>query len=49
MKPLPYEVNIDETRDIIEALFDEPIDLKLPIYGTYDEAMSRIELGIKIP
>ena len=27
-KPLPYEVNIDETKDIIEALVNEPIDLE---------------------
>ena len=49
VKPLPYEVNIDETKDIIEALVNEPIDPKLPVFGTYDEAKSRIELSIKIP
>ena len=30
VKPLPYEVNIDETKDIIEALINEPIDPKAP-------------------
>ena len=49
MKYLPYEVNIDETRDIIESLVNELVDPKLPIFGTYDEAKRRIELGIKIP
>ena len=49
VKPLPYEVNIDETKDIIEALVNEPIDPKAPIFGTYDEAKTRIELQIKIP
>ena len=49
VKPLPYEVNIDETRDIIEALVNEPVDPKQPVFGTYDEAKARIELQIKIP
>ena len=49
VKPLPYEVNIDETRDIIEALVNEPVDPKLPVFGTYEVAKSRIELSIKIP
>ena len=49
VKPLPYEVIIDETRDIIEALVNEPVDPKLPVFGTYEEAKSRIELSIKIP
>ena len=44
VKPLPYEVNIDETKDIIEALVNEPVDPKTPIFGTYDEAKTRIEL-----
>ena len=30
VKPLPYEVNIDETKDIIEALIDELFDPKAP-------------------
>ena len=49
VKSLPYEVNIEETRDIVEALVNEPFDPKLPSFGTYDEAKSIIELGIKIP
>ena len=28
MKPLPYEVNIDEVKNIIEALVNKPIDPK---------------------
>ena len=32
VKPLPYEVNIDETKDIIEALINEPIDPKAPYF-----------------
>ena len=49
MKPLPYEVNIDETKDIIEALVNEPIDPKAPYFETYDEEKARIELEIKLP
>lgn len=49
VKPLPYDVNIDETRDIIKALGNEPVDPKKPIFGTYDEAKARIELEIKLP
>ena len=30
VKPLPYEVNIDETKDIIEALVNELVDPKAP-------------------
>ena len=49
VKPLLYEVNIDEARDIIEALVNELVDPRQPIFGTYDEAKARIELQIKIP
>ena len=49
VKPLPYEINIDEARDIIEALVNELANPNLPTFGTYDEAKKRIELSIKIP
>jgi hypothetical protein len=49
VKPLPYEVNIDETRDIIIALLNEPLDTKATHFGTYDEAKDIIEVEIKIP
>ena len=49
VKPLPYEINIDETKDIIEALVNELVDPKAPYFGTYDEAKARIELEIKLP
>ena len=48
-KPLPYEVKIDETKDIIEALINEPNDPKAPYFGTYEEAKARIVLSIKLP
>src|SRR5271156_1430851 len=49
VKPLPYEINIDEARDIIEALVNEPAIPNIPAFGTYDEAKARIELEIKLP
>ena len=44
VKPLPYDVNIDETKEIIEELVNEPVDPKEPIFGTYDKAKTRIKL-----
>ncbi|GLJ40473.1 hypothetical protein SUGI_0834030 [Cryptomeria japonica] len=49
VKPLPYEINIDEARDIIEALINELAIPNTPAFGTYDEAKARIELEIKLP
>ena len=49
VKPLPYEINIDEAKDIIEALVNEPDIPNIPPFGTYEEAKKRIELSIKIP
>ncbi|GLJ43345.1 hypothetical protein SUGI_0900360 [Cryptomeria japonica] len=49
VKPLPYEINIDESRDIIEALINEPAIPNTPAFGTYDEAKARIELENKLP
>ena len=49
VKSLPYEINIDEARDIIGALVNEIANPKLPTFGTYEEAKKRIELSIKIP
>ena len=44
VKPLGYEVNIDETKDIIEALINELVNPKATYFGTYEEAKARIEL-----
>lgn len=49
VKPLPYELNIDEARDIIEALVNELAIPNIQAFGTYDEAKVRIELEIKLP
>ena len=43
------EVNIDETKDIIEALVNDPVDPKVAYFGTYDEAKAKIELEVKLP
>ena len=48
VKPLVYEINIDEARDIIEELINEPVNPNLPTFGTYEEAKKRIELSIKL-
>ena len=48
VKPLGYEVNIDETRDIIEALINELVNPKVAYFGIYEEEKARIELEIKI-
>ena len=47
VKPLGYEVSIDEIKDIIEDLANEPVNSKDAYFGTYDEAKARIELEIK--
>ena len=37
VKPLCYEVNIDETKDIIEALLNDPIDPKATYVGVMNQ------------
>ena len=49
VKPLPYEINIDEARDTIEVLVNEPTDPKLHAFCTYEEEKKRIEISINIP
>ena len=49
VKPLGYELNIDETKDIIKSLVNRPVDPKASYIGTYDEAKARIRLEIKFP
>ena len=49
VKPLGYEVNIDDTKDIIEALINELLNPKATYFGTYEEAKARIELEINLP
>ena len=42
-------MNINETKDIIEALINQLVDPKISYFGTYDEAKAKIELKIKLP
>ena len=49
LRPLSYEVNIDETKNIIEALINEPVDPKATYFGIYNEAKARIEMEMKLP
>lgn len=49
VKHLEYEVNIDDTKDIIKDLLNEPVDLNANDFGTYDEAKAKIEIEIKLP
>ena len=49
MFDLRDKINIDEAKDIIEALINEPAIPGIPPFGTYEEAKKRIELSIKIP
>ena len=49
VKPLVYEVNIDETRNVIQPLINELVDNKASYLGTYEEAKDRTSLEIKIP
>ena len=49
VKPLSDEVNIDDTKDIIEVLLNKLVDPKDTYFGTFDEAKARIEFQIKLP
>ena len=49
VKLFPNEVNINQTKDTIEALVNQPVDPKSPYFGTYEVAKARIELEIKLP
>lgn len=42
VKPLSYEVNINDTKDMIEALLNELVDPKATYFGTVDEKKARI-------
>ena len=48
VKTLGYEVNIDDIREIIEALLNELVDPKTPYFGTYEWAKTRIFLEIRL-
>ena len=46
LKPLAYEVNIDDIRDIVEEIINDLMDPKDTYFGTYDEFKTRVSLDI---
>ena len=47
-RPLPYELNIDETSTTITTLLVEETDKNAPTFGTYEEAKERITINLQI-
>ena len=47
LKPLPYEVNVDEASIAITALLAEEVDNITTSFGNYEEAKSRITIDLK--
>ncbi len=48
VKPLEYEVNIDDTKDITKSLLNVIVDPKASYFKNYYEEKARIELEIKL-
>ena len=44
LRPLGYEINIDETSGAIIALLVEEIDKSAKPFGTYDVVRSKVEI-----
>lgn len=42
VKPFPYEINIDEARNNIEALVNELAIPNIPAFSTYEEGKAKI-------
>ena len=49
VKPLDYEVNLDDMKNIIEAPLNEPTNPKATYFRMYHEEKARIELEINLP
>ena len=47
LRPLGYEINVDETSAAITTLLAEEVDKIAKIFGTYDVMMSKIEMELK--
>ena len=47
LRPLGYEVNIDETSAAITALLAEAVDKDAPHFGTYDVVRSKVDMELK--
>lgn len=46
--PLPYKINIDEATAAITTFSAKEIDSKEPYFGTYEEAKSKITMGLMV-
>ena len=47
LRPLGYEINIDEASTTIIALLVEEIDKSSPHFGTYDVVRSMVDMELK--
>ena len=47
LRPLGYEINIDEASIAITALLAEEIDKSAPHFGTYDVVRSKVDMELK--
>ena len=48
LRPLGYEVNIDEASTTIKTLFSKEIHKQAKLFGTYDILKSRVDTNLKI-
>lgn len=48
LKPLPYEINLDETTIAITSLLAEDFEKSATLFGNYEEAKSRITIDLKL-
>ena len=47
LRPLGYEINIDEASIEITTLLAEEIDKSAKLFGTYDVVRSKVEMELK--
>lgn len=47
LKPLPYEINVDDASTKITALLVEEIDKDVTSFGNYEEANCRIKINLQ--
>ena len=48
LRPLGYEINIDEVLVTIIALLTEEVDMTTNFFGNYDVVKSKVEVELKI-
>ena len=47
MRPLGYEINVDEASTAITTLLSKEMDKEAKYFGTYDIVKSRVEIDLK--